>query len=62
MKQKLQDLSLVKLCDLLLHRTEDLLSAIDSNLDGVALRDLRAEVEEIRAEILKRRVEETSKT
>jgi hypothetical protein len=58
MKQNYQHFSLGELCELLIQRTEKLLSALENHPDGVALRDLKKEVEEIQAEIRKKQVPE----
>jgi hypothetical protein len=55
MEQNYQNLSLPELCELLIQRTEKLLAAFENSPDGLALRDLKMEVEEIREEIQKRR-------
>jgi hypothetical protein len=55
MNKNYQDLSLAELCELLIQRTEKLLSSIENNQDGVALRDLKVEVEEIQSEIRRKK-------
>ncbi len=55
MVQNYHNLSLAELCELLIQRTEKLLSFLETSQDGLALRDLKAEVEALQSEIRKRR-------
>ena len=58
MGENFEELSLGQLYDLLMERTEKLLAAIEQRANGYTIRDLNAEVDEIRTLIKSRQVKE----